>query len=310
MIEQFEKLKQDITRIQVIMSNVSTGHGDIQNYEGEYQKLYFSIKDQIANFKKNGMIFPDINYFSSLWDFYSHWKAEFPHYQQRREYIRSLYKPIDDILMQILMNQAIGRDEIDELFKSIHIDQQEDVSKTQILAVFANPKGSDPLRLATESRVIHQCLERCKHRENIGLKIIHASTIDDFARALLDQDYRIVQFSGHGTEIGLAFENELGQINLIPQEALANTLQRYSPPIECVILNACYSNIQANLISLGVLYTIGMDGAISDEAAIEFTRGFYDAIGAGKNIEFAYEEGINRMELKGCLDSSPCLIKS
>lgn len=81
------------------------------------------------------------------------------------------------------------------------------------------PFGPQVRRLATESRIINECLERCKHRENIGLKIIHASTIDDFARDLLEQEYRIVQFSGHGTEIGLAFENELGQINLIPKEA-------------------------------------------------------------------------------------------
>ena len=40
-----------------------------------------------------------------------------------------------------------------------------------------------------------------------------------------------------------------------------------------------------------------MEGAISDKAAIEFSRGFYDAIGAGKDIEFAYDEGCRRVEL-------------
>jgi hypothetical protein len=40
-----------------------------------------------------------------------------------------------------------------------------------------------------------------------------------------------------------------------------------------------------------------MNGPISDKAAIEFSRGFYDAIGAGKDIPFAYEEGCRRVDL-------------
>jgi len=40
-----------------------------------------------------------------------------------------------------------------------------------------------------------------------------------------------------------------------------------------------------------------MEGPISDSAAIEFSRGFYDAIGAGRDIEFAYEEGCRSVDL-------------
>jgi hypothetical protein len=65
-------------------------------------------------------------------------------------------------------------------------------------------------------------------------------------------------------------------------------------------LNACYSLTTGALTSsLGVPYTIAMEGPISDPAAIEFSRGFYDAIGAGKGISFAYEEGCGRVALKG-----------
>jgi hypothetical protein len=34
-----------------------------------------------------------------------------------------------------------------------------------------------------------------------------------------------------------------------------------------------------------------MSQAIGDKAAIEFAVGFYDALGAGKSIEFAYKLG-------------------
>lgn len=183
-------------------------------------------------------------------------------------------------------------------------------SRTRILAVFANPRGSDPLRLSTEDRVIHECLQLSRRRDNISLDVLHAATIHDVRRALLNKDYRIVHFSGHGTGKGLAFEDELGHPRLIPQEALAEFLSAYSPPIECVILNACYTDTQGQLISFGVPYTIGMDGAISDEGATEFTRGFYDAIGAGKDVEFAYQEGCRTIKLMGLPDGSiPVLFK-
>jgi hypothetical protein len=40
-----------------------------------------------------------------------------------------------------------------------------------------------------------------------------------------------------------------------------------------------------------------MDETIPDGAAIEFSRGFYDALGAGKGIENAFDEGISAMKL-------------
>ena len=48
---------------------------------------------------------------------------------------------------------------------------------------------------------------------------------------------------------------------------------------------------------MGIPYTIAMDGEIGDITAKEFARGFYDAIGEGRNIELAYEEGCLAVEL-------------
>jgi hypothetical protein len=73
----------------------------------------------------------------------------------------------------------------------------------------------------------------------------------------------------------------------------------YSPPVDCVILNACYTHPQGQLLAIGVSYTVAVEGPISDSGATEFTRGFYDAIGAGKGIEFAYQEGCRTMKLTG-----------
>jgi len=106
MIERLEKLKEDITRIRGIMITVSTGRGDINDFEEEYRELYFSIKEQLKAFQKKGIRFPDLNFFSSLRDFYSYWKAELKTYQERREYVDSLYKIIDDAITQVLMKAS------------------------------------------------------------------------------------------------------------------------------------------------------------------------------------------------------------
>lgn len=170
-------------------------------------------------------------------------------------------------------------------------------TKIKVLVIFANPRGSNALRLGTEDRVIRESINLSRYRDNISLTIRHATTVHDLRRSLLDESFQIVHISGHGTGIGLLLEDEEGGKFIVHQQALADLFQAYSPPIQCVILNACYSISQGQLISLGIPFTIAMDGPISDETAIEFSRGFYDAIGAGREINFAYEEGCRTVKL-------------
>lgn len=185
-----------------------------------------------------------------------------------------------------------------------------DMEHINILAVFANPRDTESLRLGAEDRAIRECIKLSKGRDYLHLDVRHAATIHDVRRALLEKDYRIVHFSGHGADEGLVLEDGLGYRRPVPQEALAEFLSDYSPPIECVILNACYTIAQGEMISMGVPYTIAMKTAISDEGAIEFTRGFYDAIGAGKSIEFAYKEGCRTIKLMNLPEGDiPVLLK-
>ncbi|MBI5030356.1 MAG: CHAT domain-containing protein [Chloroflexi bacterium] len=169
--------------------------------------------------------------------------------------------------------------------------------KTKVLVVFANPHGTDALRLGTEDRTIRESIRHSRYRDNISLTVCHAATIHDVRRALLDEKFHLVHMSGHGTGSGLILEDETGGEYVVPQKALAELFAAYCPPLRCIILNACYSLTQGKLISTGIPFTIAMEGAISDDAAIEFTRGFYDAIGAGKGIAFAYQEGCRNVKL-------------
>ncbi len=94
----------------------------------------------------------------------------------------------------------------------------------------------------------------------------------------------------HYTKFGMASANDRGGQYVVDSPTFAELFQRY-PSIECVLLNACYSTIQGKLLS-SIPFTIAMDTPITDDVAIAFSSGFYDALGAGHPVDFAFEEGI------------------
>jgi hypothetical protein len=126
------------------------------------------------------------------------------------------------------------------------------------------------------------------------------------------QDYQpqVVHFCGHGEgQKGLVLEDESGQAKLVSTEALANLFELFSDQVECVLLNACYSEVQAQDIAQHIEAVIGMNQPIGDRAAIEFAVGFYDALGAGESVEFAFRSGRTAMQLAGIAEEqTPVLI--
>lgn len=170
----------------------------------------------------------------------------------------------------------------------------------KILILAANPKGTTPLRLAEEVREIDAGLQRAKHRDLFVLEQKWAVRPRDIQRAMLDINSQIIHFSGHGTEDeGLVFEDETGSAKLVDGEALAGLFDLFADQVECIVLNGCYSEMQAEAISQHINYVIGMKKAIGDRAAIEFAVGFYDALGAGRSVEFAYKFGCAAIRLAG-----------
>jgi hypothetical protein len=173
----------------------------------------------------------------------------------------------------------------------------------KILFLSANPKRTSHLRLDEEMREIKEGLRRARKREKFLIESAEAIRYRDLGRAILDFEPNIVHFSGHGEENGLAVEDETGQVNLISAEALGNLFELFTDNVECVVLNSCYSEVQAREISRHIPFVVGMSKAIGDRAAIEFAIGFYDALGAGRGIEFAYRLGCNAIQMAGISES-------
>src|SRR5689334_16433168 len=145
----------------------------------------------------------------------------------------------------------------------------------KILILAANPIGTSYLRLDEELREIGEGLQRAQKRDQFSLEQKLAVRPQDIQRALLDIKPQIIHFSGHGAgEEGLFFEDETGQPKLVNGAALAYLFELFANQIECVVLNGCYSEVQAKAIAQYINYVIGMRKAIGDRAAIKFAVGF------------------------------------
>lgn len=191
-----------------------------------------------------------------------------------------------------------------------HVRSNERAFK-KILLLSANPLATGWLRVDEEMREIKEGLRRAKQRELFVIESAEAVRYRDLRRQILDNNPNIVHFSGHGAgEDGLVFEDESGKIKYIESEALAGLFKLFADSIECVVLNACYSTVQADAIARHIPYVVGMGKAIGDRAAIEFAIAFYDAVGAGRDYEFAFELACNAINLAGIAESdTPKLLK-
>lgn len=174
-----------------------------------------------------------------------------------------------------------------------------------ILVMAANPRGTNPLRLDEEVRQIEEAIQISPYRERFKVKSQWAVRSDDIRRSLLALRPQILHFSGHGGgEQGLVFVKDAAISNptndcLVSGEALANLFKHFKEQLDCVVLNACYSEVQANAICQHINYVIGMTENIKDVSAIKFSVGFYDALGAGESVDSAYELGCNAIQLDG-----------
>ncbi|NEQ50677.1 MAG: CHAT domain-containing protein [Leptolyngbya sp. SIO3F4] len=187
---------------------------------------------------------------------------------------------------------------INSLSSSTGIDEITSDKKRKILMLTANPKDTDQLRLGAESREILAGLERSKYRDRFDLIIRFAQRPNDMRRALLDINPDIVHFSGHGGgSNGLVLENDAGKMQFVPTASLVRLFKFFSNTIECVVLNACYSEEQASAIHEHINCVVGMNRAVGDRSAIKFAIGFYDALGAGRSYEEAFEMGLISIEV-------------
>ncbi len=169
--------------------------------------------------------------------------------------------------------------------------------KKKILILASNPRAD--LDLGYEIHALKNIIEDSENLQEFDVVINDAISPSNIQNLFLEHEPRIVHFCGHGSgENGLVFADSSGKEQLVSTQALSNLFKEFDDTIECVLLNACYSEVQADEIAKYINYAIGMNQAIADDAAIFFAKGFYQALGKGKQIRQCFRLGKNAIELE------------
>jgi tetratricopeptide (TPR) repeat protein len=182
-----------------------------------------------------------------------------------------------------------------------------EVLAKKILILTANPRGTERLRLGNEVKIIQKELARAENRESFEVVHIPDASEWDLQKAILDHDPYIIHFSGHGDETGLIFEDE-GKPSLVKGEFLAEVFEPCARHLECVILNACFSENQAFAIAQHINYVVGMRYSILDSAATWFSELFYNAVFTKKSILRAFSSGRAAVNSKKPEESSNIIL--
>ena len=166
--------------------------------------------------------------------------------------------------------------------------------KKTILVLAANPLDTDNVGFSREVDAIKDGLQK----QGSPFKLEHqlATNIEKMRKSILQHKPTIVHFSGHGlkSETGIMLEDNNGGKHIVETKDIAEFFgivakARKESSIDCVVLNACYSEKQANAISQHIPYVIGIKNQISSDIALEFSVAFYDGILNDFPIEYSFD---------------------
>jgi hypothetical protein len=171
----------------------------------------------------------------------------------------------------------------------------------RVLCLLAGPDDLDQLRLRDEYKII---LDAAGQRGPRTLTVTAnpATRRNDIVREILAAHPDIVHFAGHGQQDGrLVFEDEDGMPGPVSAAALASVLSLLPDGLSCLVLGSCFGATYSDVL-LGPAHSIaGSVTTLPDDAALEFTRGFYTALAVGDrgmNMAKAFDAGLAQMRVR------------
>src|SRR5688572_16163473 len=115
-----------------------------------------------------------------------------------------------------------------------------------VLVLASSPRDLGPIQLGKEHKVIKHSLDSATNRDQFRIVPCTAATVDDLRRYLVEHSPTIVHFCGHGAgDEGLCFEDDQGYAHTTSGEKLAKLFHLVNEDVRCVVLNACFSDVQA-----------------------------------------------------------------
>lgn len=213
--------------------------------------------------------------------------------RQRHEALRHTREVTREIERQARIHRELRQ-------SPLVIDLSRLPEKIRVLFLAANPEDQTRLRLDQEVRDITEKIRLSEHRDSVELISRWAVRPQDLLQALNEHRPHVIHFSGHGSTSGEIFlEDTAGSSKVVPADAIAGTLRTMADNVRLVVFNACFSVDQAKMITQNIEVAVGMDAAIGDEAARVFAAQFYSAIGFGRSVQSAFDQGIAGLQLEG-----------
>ena len=190
----------------------------------------------------------------------------------------------------------------------------------KIIFFAANPFDTGRLNLKQEYAEIARQLEDKAARDRLEITSDFCTDLEGFQEKTNTFRPNIIHFAGHGSDAkgevadiasrgigriegnkntGLIFhESGYGAAMLVNDATLDYNFETFIDiekiPIEVLVLNACYSSNQAEILSKRVKYVVGVHNSIADGASIDFSAGFYYGLADGRSIESAFRFGKGR----------------
>jgi hypothetical protein len=172
--------------------------------------------------------------------------------------------------------------------------------RIKVLFLAANPGGTTPLALDEESREIKAKIRAAEYRDSLELLTEWAVRPDDLLQFLNQHRPTVVHFSGHGSQAAeIILLDKDRKPKPVNREALAALFRVLKGQIRLVVLNACFSRLQAESIAQEIDCVVGMGKAIGDQAAITFAASFYRALGFGASVQNAFDQAVVALQLEG-----------
>jgi CHAT domain len=170
----------------------------------------------------------------------------------------------------------------------------------KVLMLTASPLDATRVRIDEEYRDVRDRIQQITSPKiKLEFALETAVRTSDLLTRLLNAEAEIFHFSGHASTSGLILEDASGASKLVDRAAIAGFFQQMAGTIKCAVLNACSTQSLANVIAAHVEVVIGCDSTANDEAAIAFSRAFYQALATGKSYEDAFDLAINDMKANG-----------
>ena len=173
-----------------------------------------------------------------------------------------------------------------------------------VLFLAANPVMVPALRLGEECRAIEDKIRAARFRDQLRFHSRWAARPDDLLQALNEDTPSVLHFSGHGTGgQGLCFQSEDGTALHASADGLAQVIVAAGTSVTVVVLNACYSEMQARALVAHVPCVIGASESVTDETAIAYVASFYRALAFGKSVANAHRQGMAALALNPAGDT-------